>query len=356
MVQTILGVLIFCLILFFYLHVCFHLKTSCDLELYEIDQYSKEKMEEICDIRQPVLFDSYNDLNKIVSITTKDKLLQEYPSFEVNIRTQINNEDLTNVNDYELFTPMSLQSCNQLLDSHPNNFSESNGEFLKESGCVRHIQHYDSLLRPALVSNCDYDIMLGGANATTPLRYNLNYRNFFIVTQGSVIVKLSPPKNSKYLHPINDYENFEFRSQIDPWNPQQKYVTDFSKSKCIDVELTPGKFLFIPARWWHSFKFSKNSSMTCFYYRTYMNNIAICPSIFMYALQNQNVERKFLPVKTLPNSNDTANFNNTANFSKEIIADDDNKAIICDETTDSNKGIDFSEKIENSINGMTNID
>ena len=48
---------VFCLILFLYLHVQFHLRTGDNLEIYEIDQASKDKMEEICDLRQPVLFD-----------------------------------------------------------------------------------------------------------------------------------------------------------------------------------------------------------------------------------------------------------------------------------------------------------
>ena len=31
----------------------------------------------------------------------------------------------------------------------------------------------------------------------TPLKYELNYRNFFLVTQGSIKVKLIPPKSAK---------------------------------------------------------------------------------------------------------------------------------------------------------------
>ena len=54
-------VLIFCLVLFLYLHVYFQLKTSDDLEIYEIDNPSKDKLEEICDLRQPVLFRFQND-------------------------------------------------------------------------------------------------------------------------------------------------------------------------------------------------------------------------------------------------------------------------------------------------------
>ena len=55
--KIIIGFFIFCLVLFIYLHIQFHLKKTEDLEMYEIDDPSKDKLEEICDIRQPVLFD-----------------------------------------------------------------------------------------------------------------------------------------------------------------------------------------------------------------------------------------------------------------------------------------------------------
>jgi hypothetical protein len=133
---------------------------------------------------------------------------------------------------------------------------------------------------------------MGSAGVETPLRYDINYRNYFLVTQGSIKIKMMPPKSSRYLYPVKDYENLEFRSPVCPWNPQTKFRADFDKVKCLEIVLTPGKFLFIPAYWWYSFKFSENTSVSCFNYRTYMNNIAISPHIFMYALQNQNVERK----------------------------------------------------------------
>ena len=48
---------IFCLVLFLYLHIYYQLKTSNDLEVFTIQNPSKDKLEEICDIRQPVIFD-----------------------------------------------------------------------------------------------------------------------------------------------------------------------------------------------------------------------------------------------------------------------------------------------------------
>ena len=165
-------------------------------------------------------------------------------------------------------------------------------DFLTETGVIKNMTYNDEFLRPRLVSNCNYDIMLGSDGIETPFRYEMNYRNYFVVTQGSLTIKMAPPKSSRYLYPVNDYENFEFRSPINPWAPQSKFKADFDKIKCLEIVLTPGRFLFIPAYWWYSFKFAEDTSVSCFRYRTYMNNIAISPNIFMYALQNQNVERK----------------------------------------------------------------
>ena len=168
----------------------------------------------------------------------------------------------------------------------------------------------DEFLRPSLVSNCYYDVLMGSDNVETPFRYDLNYRNFYMVTQGSIKIKLSPPKSSKYLYPINDYENLEFKSPVNPWKTQPKYRADFDKIKCLEIVLVPGRFLYIPAYWWYTFKFAENTSVSCFKYRTYMNNIAISPKIFMYALQNQNVERKIakqIDIKHLQKKNDEHN-------------------------------------------------
>ena len=289
MLKILIGLFVFCFVLFLYLHIQFHLKTSDDLEIYEIDQASKDKMEEICDLRQPVLFDYDEDGEKIIQTTNRDFILENYPVFEVKIRECKEPEK-----DAELYVPLQFHLACKLFneDKTAGYFSESNGDFLTETGLVKNMSYNDEFLRPHMVSNCDYDIMMGSSGAETPFRYEMNYRNYFVVTQGSVKIKLAPPKSSKYLYPNNDYENFEFRSPIDPWNPQPKFRADFNKIKCLEIDLTPGRFLFIPAYWWHSFKFSENSSVSCFRYRTYMNNLAISPNIFMYTLQNQNVERK----------------------------------------------------------------
>ena len=284
--EIIIGIFIFCLVLFIYLHIQFHLKTSEDLEMYEVEQPSKDKLEEICDLRQPVLFDF--DCQKIVESSNKSYIANNYNAFEIKIR----NAKETDPNS-ELYIPLPLHAANKLFneDSNATYFSENNGDFLEETGVIKSLKYNDEFLRPYMVSNCNYDIMMGSANTFTPFRYEINYRNYYLLTEGSAQIKLAPPHSIKYLYPNYDYENFEFRSPVNPWAPQPKYIADFDKMKCLEFTLTPGKTLYIPAYWWYSIKFNKNTSISCFNYRTYMNNIAVSPYIGMHALQIQNVKR-----------------------------------------------------------------
>jgi hypothetical protein len=295
--------------------------------MYEIDFPSKDRLEEMCDIRQPVLFDFENQ--SIMETTCFNHIANNYHSFEIKIR---NIHDTDNHNS-ELYVTLPIHSAIKLFNDDKQScfFSENNQEFLTDTGVVKVIKQNDEFLRPYMLSNCNYDVMVGSAGTITPFRYEINYRNFFLVTQGSIQIKMSPPNSTKYLYPIYDYENFEFSSPINPWTPQSKYSSEFSKIKCLEFTLTPGKTLFLPAYWWHSIKFAANSSITCFRYRTYMNNIAISPYIALHALQIQNIKRnvakkikiddidkeqttkEIIPIELIPTS--------------EIITTDNNKPV-----------------------------
>jgi len=297
--KIIIGLFIFCLVVFIYLHVQFHLKTSEDLEIYEVDQPSKERLEEICDIRQPVVFDF--ECDQIIETSNKTNLSNKYPVFEVNIR---NTTEFGTVD--ELYVPLTLNEAVKLFneDKEGTYFSEKNGDFLEETCTTKHIKGNDDFLRPYMVSNCNYDIMFGSNNTCSPFRYEINYRNYFLLTQGSAQIKLTPPHSIKYLYPNHDYDNYEFNSPVNPWTPQPKYENEFNKIKCLEFTLTPGKTLFVPAYWWYSIKFINNASITCFYYRTYMNNIAILPHIAKHALQNQNIKRNMVKKADIRELND----------------------------------------------------
>jgi len=293
--NIIFSILIFCIVLFIYLHVHFHLKTSNDLELYEIELPSKTKLEEICDIRQPVVFNFINE--RIIETCQRSSILDTYGAFDVKIR---NFKDLTD--DSEMYIPLGLSTALTVLkeDKNEKYISENNSDFLEETGLVKSFSYNDEFLRPPLVSNCNYDLIIASENCKTPFRYEINYRNYFLVTEGEIKLKLAPPKSSRYLYVNKDYENFEFRSPINPWHIQSQYKPDFDKIKCLEVTITKGKILFIPAYWWYSMEFSSNATVCGFKYRTYMNNVAILPQIFMRFLQRQNVKRNIIKQVSTP--------------------------------------------------------
>ena len=295
--EMIIGFFVFCLVLFIYLHVMFQLRTSDDLEVYELDDSSKERMEEICDMRQPVIFGFDNDA--IVKYTSRDYIASNYHAFEVKVR------DANDIEGDNACLPLQLNHAVKLFeeDKTKTYFSENNSQFLHETGVIKNLQSNDEFIRPYMVASCEYDIMMGTAGGTTPLRYDVNYRNYYCVTQGNVEIKMIPPRSSKYLSAVNDYENFEFRSPINAWNVQSLYASDFDKVKCLEVKLQVGQTIYIPPYWWYSVRFGKNTSLSCFRYRTYMNNVAILPKTIMYLLQNQNVKREVAKkVQTMPSA------------------------------------------------------
>jgi hypothetical protein len=337
--KIVFSLFIFCLVLFFYLHIQFHLKQSDDLEMYELDNASKDKLEEICDIRQPVLFEF--DSQKIIETTNKTYLHSNYHSFDMKIRNSHLQKD-----EEDLYVPIPLHATIKLLDEDKKSeyFTENNMDFLQETGVIKNIQNNDGFIRPYMVSNYFYDILIGSKETTTPLRYEINYRNYFLITQGSVQIKLLPPKSTRYLYPKYDYDNFEWSSPFNIWNIQPEYKMDFDKIKSLEFTLVKGKTLYIPAYWWYSIRFSKDASITCLKYRTYMNNLAISPYLFMYALQSQNIKIETSKKITLNELN-----RNDRQLQPTIKKSEENIEKIEENTTkiEDLKNIDFTNKTEN---------
>jgi len=287
--NIIIFVLVFSIVLFIYIHIYYHFKTNNDLEILEINNISKERLEEICDLRQPLTMTIDNNIFKDFFIKN---LLENYSSFDIKIRNIKNLDDNT-----EIFLPLSLNDANKLMieDKEGQYISENNNDFLIETSIIKDISVHDLFFRPYMLSNIDYDYIIGSKNSYTPLRYNLNYRNYFLLLEGKIRIKLTPPKNEKYLYCNKDYDNFEFRSPLNVWNIQDEYRTDFNKMKFLEVDLEPGNIIYIPAYWWYSIQIlEENTSILSFKYRTYMNNLAILPQLILKIMQKQNIKHKII--------------------------------------------------------------
>lgn len=316
--KEVIAIIVFCFVLFIYLHVCFHLKKVDDLEIYEMADPSKEKLEEICDLRQPVVTFFTNE--KLMTNCNFNSIKANYGGFDIKIRNTKEYDDET-----ELYVPLAISESAELFkkDKEAQYISENNYDFLEESGVINYYKNNDIFLRPPMVSSCSYDIMFASLNAETPLRYDMDYRNYMLVTNGKVIIRLFAPKATKYLYSVNDYENFEFISPVNPWSVQDKYQKDFDKLRSIDVTLIPGQMVNIPAYWWYSIKFVKSNTSVCvFKYKTYMSALSISNHLIMRMLQRQNTKRvtaKRMVSGEANNAKEETETQNTDNFPSIVV-------------------------------------
>lgn len=276
------NMLVFMIVLLIYLHVFYHLKTSNDLDIYEHDLIDKNNLEEVLNSRQPVLIDLNN--NNINTIFSFKNFSEYYNNYEINIRK---NDIPNNFVDkhikvnYNLFTDFS--------DNDNKYYSENNQYFLEKSGLIDELKKLDVLFKPAMTSNSSYDVLLGCNEVSTRYKYDLCFRNFLYVSDGSSVITLSPPNSGKYMEYYKDYYNFEFISSINP-NLKTDEVKTKNFSKII-VNLKKGQVFHIPAYWWYSIKFN-NSIITQYKYKTYMNQLTILPENIMCIMQRQNTKKK----------------------------------------------------------------
>jgi hypothetical protein len=286
--EILINLLILSITLFLYIHIYNQIKTSNYLEVYEIENISKDKFEELCDLKQPLLINNIGLLNFDIP-----HIQNNYGSFDI----KITNKDAT-----DMFLPMKFLTAIELFDkdSSANYISENNKEFLEETSLIKEFSINDLFLRPVGTSSIEYDLILGSINSYTPLSYNLNCRNYYSVLTGSIEVTLCPPKDYKYLYINKDYENFKFTSMVDILEPQDEYKNEFDKVKFLRVVLEPNRLLQIPAYWFFSIKIlESNTLISNFKYTTYMNSLAMAPELFMKFLQKNNIKQNLAKVADL---------------------------------------------------------
>ena len=280
--KNILIVLIFTTVLFFYLHIIYHLKKSNDLEIYDIITPSKNELEEICNYRQPVIFDYQNDSSNNINL---DFLVSNYSSFDLNVRNS-----KSNTTEEELYIPYKIKDLFTVFDNDKDSkyITENNEDFINETGMVKYLKYNDTLIRPYFMVYSKYDLLSGSKNSRTPLRYNLYYRNYLHVINGSVKIKLAPPNSIKYLNEVKDFDNYEFRSDIDVWDIENNDT--LNKVKLLEVNVQKDQLIYIPSYWWYSIEYDSKSLLINYNYHTYMSMISVIPSILLYYLQAQNVK------------------------------------------------------------------
>lgn len=281
---------IFLIILFLYIHITSQYKRSEDLEIYEMDYATNTHLQEVCDVKQPVLF-NYTDICPEFFDEVNIDVLSHHGKYDVKVKESAdyfveNSETI----DYIV---LSMQSSLQLIttDTKSNYFTENNEEFISDSGLSSLFQLNDELLKPSFIAQTKYDLLMGSKNSVMPLRYHTCYRKFLCVNSGKISIKMTPWKSHKYVYPIKDYDNYDFRSPINVWNPQPKYMHEMDKIKFLEFDVNKGHVLYIPPYWWYSIKFSTETTMICdFTYNSIMNCVSNIPNYAVYFMQQQNTK------------------------------------------------------------------
>ena len=272
----------------------YQIKRSEDLEIYEMDYNNNIQLQEICDVKQPVLFNFEEVLPSLFTNNDTTNISNQYGEEIVNVKDTRDYDKPVADNSADKSVdsvPIKLSTANKIFlnDAGSHYYTENNEIFLEESDLVNNLEKVDDYLKPTFTLQTKYDFITGSDKTCTPLRYHLDYRKYYIVTSGKINVKMTPWKSCKYLHPIHDYENYEFRSTFNTWVPPQP---DMEKVKFLEFSVEKGNVLYIPPYWWYSIQFTDNTVIYAITYNSVMNIVTYSPQYTLYFLQQQNIRKK----------------------------------------------------------------
>jgi hypothetical protein len=301
-------IIIFFIVLVLYIHLIYQYKKSEDFEIYEIDYTDNKDLQEICNMKQPILFSNNFHDNILFDIS-----LDKYKSFDLKVK---------DVNDYyenQIVNYIVLNNIDFIKltnnDTLSRYITENNEKFLEETGLIKNYSLIDFFLKPLFIVQTKYDFMFGSSGVVTPLRYHTNYRQFYLVSDGSISVKMTPYKNFKHLNVYKNYNNYEFYSQI-PCNNK-------TKVEFLEFNVNKGYILYVPSYWFYSIKYNTNKTIVCgFVYNSPINILSNLPDIIKYRLQNLNTKQKI--VKTIDMCSETKKLVEISDENEKVEIEEDN--------------------------------
>jgi hypothetical protein len=282
---TFFSIVIFIIILTIYLHVMEEYKISEDLEIYEMDFKDNKQLQDICNLKQPVLF----NLEEVEPTFFKkvDLIGDSQTSVIVKDKSDIDNSN---------YIKLPYDSAKTLIntDTSARFYSERNSKITSEI-CFD-FKKLDTHLKPALTIQSKREMLFGSKGAHTVMRYHTEHRKFLAIRNGRINVKMTPWRSNRLLHITKDYVNYDFRSKVDVWEPQPKYESEMEQLKFLEFDVDAGYVLNIPPYWFYSIKYPNEDRCEIYEltYNTPMNFISNFHLWGVYYIQQQNLKRIFL--------------------------------------------------------------
>lgn len=309
-------VIIFFVILFSYIHIQHQWKTGEDLEIYEYDYVSHKNLQDICQWKQPVIFEiefPKNHNEPLETIQIKD--VRDSQTCEETFVETIS---------------LSYSSGRGLIDTDTKSvfYSYRNNSQIKEDPLwTDWFKTWDPYLKPPFCVYQEYDVLYGSKKTCTTTQFHHESHTFLYLppetNKTAVRIKMTPYKSRHFLNPINDYIMYEFWSKIN-------LFAQHDKIRCLDFLVKPGYVLFIPSFWFYSIEFQDKDNEVCIVkYTTCANMAANTKHIMMYHMQQQNIQEKWwkplqdtefdiLPVK--PDDNEDT----VIDVSNNVVAEEKN--------------------------------
>lgn len=255
-IDTFKFVFIFIIILTIYLHINNELKKVDNVQIYEIDYLNNEQLQQTCDLKTPFIF--------ILNIKNSN-----IGDLKDSVKVCDNQEKGHNIS-----IDLSFSSAKTLIETDPKSryYSELNYDFTKNN-MEEVFSNIDYYLKPKFSLLTDYDYMFGSKGTVTPLKYIIKNRNFIVVEQGEIQVKMIPFKHSFNFKCTNDYKNLQYISKKNIWDEKHDEFFDTTDLKILDFNLKQGDVLFIPSFWLYSIKYVKNNT---FIYNIHYQTLTNC--------------------------------------------------------------------------------
>lgn len=273
--KIIIYSIIFLITVIVYIHIIYHLKTTTDESVYEIDYTNKKNLNEICDLRQPFTFKFKSNIN--INKENLDKLNCKFNIIK-STKKEIKNKDTDEKEKSN--TPKYVNLIYSEYNNNIINISNINNEIIK----------LNKYISPEFTLYNKYDIIYSDENIKTPITSNFNYRNFFYITEGNINIKFMSHLHNDKINYNTDYELIQNISEYNIWNNNKKIKT-------FEITATTNDIIYIPPHWWYSIQFNEPTTIIKYHYRSLMNVFAYFPYyiysyISTHKANNENKKKK----------------------------------------------------------------
>jgi len=267
------AIVIFIAVLFIYFQIQYHYKITPDedVNIYELTQdLAKKHFDRVCDTdRIPFIFNFFETPAILRFMDATDFTTCRSVPIHIRQGTIANFKTVPFIRGMEL---MNTPATGNII-------SERNSELLKALHIATFLKRRDSYLRPGLCQYIDYDLLMGGPGSSTPLRYEINQRTFFMVTEGVAYVRLIHPAVAAAEfrpneEPECDNRLMEYHSTADIWHPRTA-----QRLTCIHLTIRTGQTIYIPPFWWYSIRFVQGTGTRVLRlsYRNLINSLVLSP-------------------------------------------------------------------------------